>query len=300
MFDWLRYFPLELGFRKSQVFVTPRGPNFAFTRTQHWVIGDSRFYLRAPASRSVFGFGRYGRGAASRSAWFDLLEEFPRSDFGSFMPNERWQQLHFYTRQWNFVGPWFSGGKGFISMSARVIGQRERTDYRCASFFHPRVFETVVADFLSSFYGHDKYGKKARYRGPMNWLLLNISPSIQAANFEIHETDHGCDISRHVMFPVAHDRFIWVKFEYSGVSLLRSSFDTTPLLNLTQSIINSFRLEVGPTMQAQWDEVKATCPDMSLSPEFAELKWPIKPEDVGKAQALAPEVEQARVLPAKS
>ena len=37
-------------------------------------------------------------------------------------------------------------------------------------------------------------------------------------------------------------------------------------------------------MQAHWNEVKKDCLDMSLTTEFGELKWPLKPADAGKRQ----------------
>lgn len=76
--------------------------------------------------------------------------------------------------------------------------------------------------------------------------------------------------------------FNWLRYFPLALSEDQRQYDQTPIIDLMQSIINSFRLEVGPDMQAQWDEVKAYCPDMSLTTEFGELKWPVNPKDVGK------------------
>jgi len=43
---------------------------------------------------------------------------------------------------------------------------------------------------------------------------------------------------------------------------------------LANDIINSFSLTLGPKTQAQLDQFKSDCPDMSLSNTFAPLKWP--------------------------
>ena len=173
-------------------------------------------------------------------------------------------------------------------MSASVVGQTEREDYKGASFFHPRVFETVVADYLSSYYGHKKAHRGPAYRAPINWKLLSISSSIQAAIFDIHQINNTSrdnpEFSKHIVFPVSHNRFIQIEFDYQGKQLVENRCDITPMLELNQSIVDTFLLEVGPTMQAQWDEVKKDCPDMSLVSDYGELQWPIKPQNVGKRQ----------------
>ena len=75
-----------------------------------------------------------------------------------------------------------------------------------------------------------------------------------------------------------------IRFDMLGTSLDDPIVDDSPLFDLINKIINSFSLELGPQTLSQWQTVKEHCPDMSLTPEFGELKWPIKPEDVGKAQ----------------
>ncbi len=290
MLDWLRYFPLVLGFRKNiEAYITPKGPYFPTLRPQQWCLGDTRFHFKAPWSNSVYGSRQYKRDARSRSPGkCSLLTEWRLSNFyPSLIPNRRWQYAPFHSRTWYFVGPWFSGPRGKLIMVASVVGQVEREDYKSASFFHPRVFETVIADYLSSYYGHEKAQRGPLYRGPVNWQLLPISPTVQAAAFDVHQIDQGREnpeLTKHIVFPVSHDRFVHIRFNYNGKRLVKNSCDITPMLELNQAIVDTFRLEVGPTMQAQWEEVKKDCPEMSLSETFGELKWPIKPEDVGKRQ----------------
>ena len=52
------------------------------------------------------------------------------------------------------------------------------------------------------------------------------------------------------------------------------------MFELTESIIRSIKLNVGPETQAEWNKVKADIQDMSFSEAFGELKWPIKPEEL--------------------
>jgi hypothetical protein len=303
MLDWLRYFPLALGFLQNHKYLTPKGPYFSKLRPQRWLLGDSAFAFKAPWANPIFGAQRYGRPLKSRKPdGEDICCTYTLQSYDKdWMPLDRWQQALFFSRRWYFTGPWFSGMRSSLSMSATLLGQTRRDDFHNASFFHPRVFETAIADYLNSSYGLRKMGRKPRYRGPMNWRTLSISSSVRAVCFDLHKIEQSVEnpaLTRHIIFPISHNRFVDIEFHYGGMRLIDSSSDITPLLDLNEAIMNSFSLEVGPTMQAQWDEVKAYCPDMSLTTEFAELKWPIKPEDVGKVQDPAPVSPQPELLTA--
>lgn len=175
MLDWLRYFPLALGFLQKNSPVTPKGPYFSKLRPQRWCFGDSTFTFKAPWANPVFGAERFGRSIETRSPESENILDYSLSSYKElFMPNDRWQRGWIYSREWYFVGPWFSGSQSSLLMSAVIIGQSKRNDFRSTSFFHPRVFEAAVADYLSSYYGHEKMGRKPRYRGPLNWRLVPI------------------------------------------------------------------------------------------------------------------------------
>lgn len=281
MLNWLRYFPLALPFsRNTKDYVIPRGPLFPKLRKQQWCMGNSRFHFAAPWANSIYGSEQFSRYSNSHSPGkHNVLTYELQSISSDVIPNGRWKGSLIYSRQWYFVGPWFSGDCGELRMGAVLYGQPHLEDFKGASFFHPRVFESVIADFLSSYFGHEKSGRKAYYRGPLHWETMALCESIYAASFDICSEVDG-SIKKYVVFPVSHDRFISIRF--SGFFEDEKRYDQTPLINLMKSITNTFRLEVGPDMQAQWDEVKAYGADMSLTNEYGELKWPIKPEDVGK------------------
>ena len=281
MLNWLRYFPLALPFcRKDSEYIIPHGPLFPKLRKQQWYIGKSSFHFSAPWANSVYGSEQLSRYSDSRSPGKqDVLTYELQSISSDVIPNGRWKGSLIYSREWYFVGPWFSGDYGDLRMAAVIYGQPHLEDFKGASFFHPRVFESVIGDFLSSFFGHEKSGRKAYYRGPLHWETEVLSESVCSASFDICSDVDG-SIKKYVVFPVSHDRFISIRF--SGFYQDVRSYDQTPLINLMNSIISTFRLEVGPDMQAQWDKVGAYCSDMSLTPEYGELKWPVKPQDVGK------------------
>ena len=282
MFNWLRYFPLALSFREnSKDYVVPHGPLFPQLRKCSWRIGGSRFHFAAPWANAVYGFSPFYRASNSYSSRkYDVLSCRLAPENSVAMPNSRWQASLIYSRQWYFVGPWFSGDYGALKMTAVIYGQPHLEDFKDTSFFHPRVFESAIADFLSSYFGHEKKGRKSAYRGPLNWKVIPLSESVQAASFDIF-SEVNDSLKKYIIFPVSHGRFISISF--SGIYENEGRYDQTPVVNLMRSIIETFRLEVGSDMQAQWGEVNAYCADMSLTGEYGELKWPIKPEDVGKS-----------------
>lgn len=281
MFKWLRYFPLALSFREnSKDYVIPHGPLFPQLRKCSWRIGGSRFRFSAPWANAVYGFSPFCRASNSYSSKeHDVLACRLAPENSVAMPNNRWQASLIYSRQWCFVGPWFSGDYCSLKMTGVIYGQPHLEDFKGTSFFHPRVFESAVADFLSSYFGHEKNGRKSAYRGPLNWKVIQLSESVQAASFDIFSEVNG-SLKKYIIFPVSHDRFISISF--SGIYENERRYDQAPVINLMRSITESFRLEVGLDMQAQWREVSAYCTDMSLTSEYGELRWPVKLEDVGK------------------
>lgn len=151
-----------------------------------------------------------------------------------------------------------------------------------------------MADYLDSFFGHVKTGGKPHFRGPLNWQVLDISETIKAALMDIHvigntSVNNPC-LKKLAFFPISDTQIVCLFFDFGGILINGSDpVDPTPMLELADKIINSFRLEVGPKTLANWNAVKATCPDMSVTREFGELKWPIKIKDIGKAQPLPDE-----------
>ena len=286
MLDWIKYFPLAL--RYSHEPVIPKGPYFSKPKQQTWVLGDNTLTLKCPRSNPVFGAERYGAGVDNKSPGkSDILntEIWPHSDLDQGTCHY-WQHLLFFRRVWHFVGPWFSGARAGVALTASLVEQKDRSDYKGLSFFHPRVFETVVADYLHAYFGHHREGKKPDFRGPLNWRPLSISKTIQAAAFDIHEI-HCASIDnpmlqQHIYFPITHNNFVKLVFHFGDTRMKNGRVDASPLLALTSEIIETLCLSVGPHTLSEWKKIEEACPDISLTKEFGELQWPIKLEDIGK------------------
>ncbi len=291
MLDWLRYFPLSLRAGSVPVPVTPVGPYFSCLREQRWILGDNIFHLSIPWSNPVLGIEPNATKALKSKAPgdFDILKHQWSSIGLDENTLHRWKHGHFFLRQWLFVGPWFTGAQSRLHLSASIIEQKERDDFNGASFFHPRVFETVVTDYLNSYYGHESSGRTPRYRGPLNWRILPISSSITAVCCDVHfignTSKETPKLLRQIFFPVSENQFVRLHFDFGGTLVYQKNrIDAINMFKLTESIIESFSLEVGEKTQDKWNEVKVSCPDMSLTSEFGELRRPIEPKDIGKVQ----------------
>lgn len=285
MFDWIKFFPFAMkdDHKPSEV----RGPYFAKPKLVKWRFGDSVLYFKAPRSNPVFSFS--GRGWSTDRLTpkrTDVLKSIgPRPNTGHWDdPKIRWNCSLFYLNEWLFVGPWFTGMQARLSASANVVYVSELSTFFDKNMFHPRVFESAIANILDCHYGHHNFNtkKKAHFRGPLNWRVLPISNSIHAVACDIHCIGNGTVddpvVHKQIYIPVSPCHIVCLDLDFTGADLKNDTVRAKPLLALCNSIIDSIRLELGPETQAEWDKVKATCPDMSITEAFGELQWPLAPE----------------------
>jgi len=289
MFEWLKFFPFA--WRVDRKPVEIRGPYFSKMRKNKWFLQDSLLHFGAPSSNPIFGFsGRSwsvdavlpGSANILKSPWQRVYNS------GSDAPPSEWDYYRFYSNTWYFVGPWFTGLKARLKASALLVTPDDGGGgaFEDKNLFHPKVFESAIANYLDTAYGYKKVGRKPRYRGPLHWRVLPISPSIHAVVCDIHEIGNSSKenptLHRLVYFPVTPQKFIQINFDFGGTSIYRDEVRAKPLFKLCDSIIDSLRLQVGAQTQAEWDKVKATCPDMSITEIFGELPWPLKVEKARK------------------
>ncbi|GAB2199396.1 hypothetical protein [Sessilibacter sp. MAH4] len=290
--DWLKFFPFARAQYTRPVVTEIRGPYFSKPRLNKWFFGNSVFYFDAPRANPILGFNGNGRTVDARHpSGGDLCVRY-NVNSGSDTRRNQWHVVPFYRNTWYFVGPWFVGEEARLGATAVILTARKGSIFKESSLFHPRVFESAIANYLDDLYGYDRSGKKPDYRGPLHWRVLPLSNSIQGVVCDIHQIHNGGldnpDLRRLVFFPVSTDQFVRVTFNLGGVAIYRDELRAKPMLALTDSIINSMRLQVGSTAQAEWDKVKATCDDMSVTETFGELAWPLFEE---KKSRKKPEVD---------
>jgi len=183
-----------------------------------------------------------------------------------------WEYSTLVYRCWDYLYAWYRGSKDGLHMNLSIVTRVEEKPFKNTSFFHPRSFEFILTNYLNTRYGHEHRDGVAKYIAPIHWQVLQQLP-VFSASFEIG----GINKDLFYVFPISDTHFIKLSFSLSSLDNLREEMRA-----VAKQIIESLTLELCAESQAQWDRVKATCPDMQLSETFAPLQWPIKPEDIEK------------------
>lgn len=292
MLDWLRYFPLKLRNDETERGLA-KGPYFRKLKPMTVKMGDNTLKLKIPSTNKVwdpfFGFTRHSESISPYAA--DVLKDIVHNSASGFVgKGKRWLYSNFLSRRWYFLGPWFAGDKITLDMIGTVITAPQEKKFEDSSFFHPRVFEAALAEYLDTEFGYLKEGRGPQQRGPVCWSTIPINTTISGARFDVEHVYSREDNElkeRLLAFPIHHKQFIVFSFrDFGGRGPTTETANTSEALKLIEKITASIQLELGPQTLAEWEKVKATCPDMSLVKEFGLLKWPIKPEDVGKTAPL--------------
>ena len=279
--DWLKFFPFVYAPDVVRKATEVRGPYFSKPRPNKWIFGDVNFHFDAPWANPVFGFDGDARSVdAIKPGVRDILkiqylERVYRSGPG---PVDAWTKELFYENTWYFVGQWFSGEKSLLIMRGILNTVQDGSKFRGLSLFHPRVFESAIADYMDQSYGYQRYGKRPDCRAPLDWEVLQLSKSIQGVKFDFHHIANGGkdnpELVRVVAFPVNSSQFVIIYFDMTAL-LLHDDITTKPTMALCDSIIESMSLKVGKKTHSEWEKVKENCPDMSLSETMGEYQWPL-------------------------
>lgn len=84
---------------------------------------------------------------------------------------------------------------------------------------------------------------------------------------------------RFVFFPASRDKLIRMKFTYwQGCAGSQAEQDEKispkPMLELIDNIISSIQLTLSPEFEAELEETRKHCPDLTVNPDCLPLKWP--------------------------
>ncbi len=281
MINWLKFFPLKWSCDNNPTEV--HGPYLTSLKNNKWIFGDCTLHFGAPRANPIFGFSGQGTtvGALSPGRTNILQTQWERVYFsGIDRPSVEWDFDLFYVSNWYFVGPWFTGHQAELSANALLITADKTYSFADQNLFHPRIFESAVSNHLDRSYGHSRAGRKAHYCGPLNWRVLPISSSIQAVICDVHTIGNSSKenplLHRLVFFPISPQQFIQIDFDFGGVEIYRDEIRAKPLFKLCDSIIDTLRLDVGQATLENWNKVKESCPDMSITASMGEFPWPLQ------------------------
>ena len=261
-----------------------RGPYLPKPIKREWFLYDNRLRFKAPSANPILSFSHIKRRSVGaidpgnknipKNAW-----ERIHSSISNGPPSE-WDNAFFYSNTWYFVGPWFSGAQARLKMNGILYTAEPKYSFADKNLFHPRIFEAALANYLDYAFGYTTLGTKTKpyFRGPFHWQVLPISNSIQAIVCDIHFS--GCSpkdnpsYNRYVLFPISPQQFILLGFDFGDIKI-HDKVRYPPLKALCDSIIHSLQLQVGEQTLAEWNRVKASCPDMSLTKTMGEFPWPL-------------------------
>ncbi len=275
--NWL-YVPYK--FREPDGHVVPRGPNFARAQTIQCDIDGTLLRFRAPRHRpssnrldEIVPEPRY----TSETMIF-------RSNFdASINVSDNWEQYPFLRRDWAFYGPWFTGTLAELRMSSHLV---KPVNYKNMDFslFHPRAFETIVADYITNLFSRymDKFGElegKLHYIAPVGWQPLSHLPVVAVRLQVVPDEAVTIDTIRHFFFFPLDDHLLFVahfipsQLRVGTQEELDRRVSRAPMYALMDNIINSFSLELSPEAEARQQKALAGLEDTSLVKDFAPLKW---------------------------
>lgn len=291
MWNPIKYPHLEWFQRDN--YCVPKGPCFKWASWKTLPLMGNRLRVKVPrhcpADSPVKQYDLpFGKDPIGRS-----MGTYPRVT----RANEHWGYWRGLYRRYAFWGPWMSGCKAELAFAISVIGRREEFEFHGTSFFHPRAFESVLTQYLNDLYGHQLWDTtKAdprplpRHAGPVDWKPHYHLP-VFSTSCKIYETGMDgktleANPERLFFFPISDRHFVKVLFKrelYARDSKGKPTYDASPVRDLQEAIFNSISLELGPEAQASYDRIKAECPDMRLTENFAPLNWPTEVTTPGEA-----------------
>jgi len=270
---------LPLKLRETTGYCTPKGPAIGQAKTVCFTLDGCAIEFLAPRHKSSYPT-RIERRPEHR---YKLAEEYFET-YPAVM--DRWRFFPVFFRSWGFYGPWFTGRQAELSFYIEVVRQAIPRD--AVSFFHPRAFENIIADFLTVQYDESKDSNETLWIAPVNWKVIASLPCVAAQLDVIPTSEHYFgETTKHVFFPIGDQYLIHFGakphlFGDGNMEERAKHVNPAPMETLYKDIIASLKVTLSPEAQAQQAKALEGLTDTSLTPTFPPLKWG---EDVGSQSA---------------
>ncbi|ABC30937.1 conserved hypothetical protein [Hahella chejuensis KCTC 2396] len=197
-------------------------------------------------------------------------------------------------RSCRFRGPLFTGYVAQLNTSLLIIKHKPtRPDF---SLFNPHDFENTILSTLSAEYGNEILLGRSSYDAPIDWEVVKDFP-VPCVTYEVRSGPHRDGWrNKYMAFPLRHEFYVRMSFhfEQSAVGKLNDQdrlINPMPLYELSQSIINSIKLELSPDAEKELEDVRSANPDAKLNEKVDPLKW-TTPEDDAEWEHYCAEVEE--------
>lgn len=269
--------PFQL--RESKKYLTPSGYNLWFA---------PRRIFRVDGTRISFKFPRYNRFHGNPKPP-RMYPHYPlnrtiklyTNDIPPCRINDEEQRdiYYVYDHLLGFFGPWFTGEQATVYFNIYIMRLRKYPP--SLSLFHPRSFESVVADLLTENYSQiDCEFNVQRNLAPVDWTPITQLP-VNAAHFKVvgqTGQSHQKPYDHIVYAPLDNNIMLGVKFKVkhgsNQPSFIREKYlNMAPVEKLIRDVIASIRIKLAPHAEAAQKEALAGLSDTSLIKEFPPLKW---------------------------
>jgi len=272
-------FYLAFKLQNQKEYCTPKGPRFKRSNTIRFSVNNNKIVLKAPPH--------------SASGPFTPVEPHnPKSNYDLndlYLPSintddNDWGGVSTLFRVWDFYGPWFTGKRGQLRLRIYIISPRAIKED--TSFFHPRSFENVIADYLSHHNSDILFDDEQAWYAPTDWSPLNNFPCV-AVTFQAkpnRKINRGNDPRYFLAFPISDHHLIIISLDIrrSRVYIHSDSkpepdtdkwINRAPMEELAKDIIDSVTLTLSPETLELQNKALEGLDDISLSKSFLPLKW---------------------------
>lgn len=263
--------------RKQKRFEIPVGPNLVNAPVLDFDLDGTKVILKIPKGTSV----NY---VPSRTAPSKI--SLSKATFENSLTNKQgWNAFPILFRSWDFCGNWFLGRLGRVTAGLSIF--KPASLKQGTSLFHPRVFESALADYFFYRFGDetDKEAKTQDWLVPVDWSLMPQANS-SAVMFKAVRTlpNHPERIISYFLCPIDTDKILLMEstiarfpvYIHSPASPEKNINDWVsdePMLNFVDELLRGIQIELSPEALVRQREALAQMPDAVLSQEFLPVKF---------------------------
>ena len=190
-----------------------------------------------------------------------------------------WGSLVCAARSWDFYGPVFAGELGTLSMVATV--DTSRNNKPATSYFHPRYFEQLVAEYVTYHHGEAIYQESQDWLAPSYWKPISRFDCV-CASFQVRPAYGIQQYEIVLMLPISDTKLFTLHFTLDWQFVSSSStpysntteqHDISNMEQLCKDIIDSLEIKLSDKALAQQNAALNGLEDTSLVSEYPPLKW---------------------------
>lgn len=280
---------VDIPLRRRPSFCAPKGPSFRWARSIKTDIVGTKIEFRAPKhspTRRLKGkpFLPEKQYIARGKYHTPNTVSFTSNFSPEFTVADLWEYMALFKHEWAFYGPWFTGYLANLEMYFNILQlkqpeTKQRND--SPSFFHPRVFEKVVGDYLTNRYAVHQDEGQAEWIAPVNWQPLTSLPTV-AVRLQVRRDEQvtTSGYQEFIFFPISDSQLGYILFcprQNAPGSKTQAEKDAMisreNVIALMDNIINSLKVELSPEAAAAQAKALEGLDDTSLIKTFAPMQW---------------------------